>query len=151
MFPLQRCAKVSPSLTLDIDFTLCRMYFSGSHIRFRFDFSVSSPFFFFSFDRVTSGWFCRPFIKTEYAVIISTYCSCTTTMDMGLQMDVDIRLFATLYVTFSLAIPYLCYQKSRLSLLFPPTLIIITHCVPNPLPVIARATSWQSSMRMRDD
>jgi hypothetical protein len=47
------------------------------------------------------------------------------------------------------AIPYLCYQKSRLSLLFPPTPIIITHCVPNSLPVIARATSWQSSMRKR--
>jgi hypothetical protein len=28
-------------------------------------------------------------------------------MDMELQMDVDIRLFATLYVTVSLAIPYL--------------------------------------------
>jgi len=64
-------------------------------------------------------------------------------MDMGLQMDVDIRLLRYT-VTVSLAIPYLCYTgipEVEIVITISPTLIII-HRVRNLLPLIAHAAPW---------
>jgi hypothetical protein len=72
-------------------------------------------------------------------------------MDMGLQMDVDIRLLRYT-VTVSPAIPYLCYTgipEVEIVIAISPTLIII-HRVRNLLHVIAHAAPWQSLMRKRD-